>query len=555
MNEFKLPDTKCDYSEFRDAFEWDLPGQYNIATATLSHEPEMRENVALRHVDGTGTVTEFTFETLDRASDKLASALAADGISMGNRVAVCFPQSPELLVAHLAIYKLGAIAVPISVLLGTDAFEHSLTHSGARTILLDETTAATFPDPASVSVDIEFAVTVTLGRDRYDDGPLGGFNEYVGEGEPFEIAETAPDDPAIILYTSGTTGDPKGVVQTHQYLIGSLPGFRLWYHLFEEADCRAQRVWTPAEWAWAGALFSVVFPALAVGATVVSKVRRSEFDPAAATMFINEHSVTRMFMPPTAFNRIRDEVDISGQSFSTLEVVQCGGERTPATLKRWIESTFDVVVNEAYGQTEANALAGHCRALFDAPDESMGRPYPGHDIILLNEDGGPVDNGEIGEICLQLPDPVVFLEYWRDEAATKSVFTDDGALRTGDTACRDADGTLRFRGRSDNLILSSGYRVSPVEVEEAIEHHDAVIETAVGGVPDDIRGQRIKAYVAVSEGVEWGPDLQSALSSLVRERVGAHKTPDEFEPLTDPPETRSGKIDRSALFPNHDDDR
>lgn len=539
------------YESFRRAFEWDLPESYNIATACLTSEASTHEATALYHVDESGGHHEFSYEALDEASDALAAELHGWGVSRGSHVALCFPQSPELLVAHLATYKLGAVSVPLSVLLGRAALAHSLSHSGTEVLLVDAAVRDGLDAAADAFDAVDRVVDVSLDPAGY--GPaarhLGGLAAVADpEGRPPHVAETGPDTPALLLYTSGTTGRPKGVLQGHRYLIGSLPGNQLWYHLFDPATGSDQRVWTPSEWAWAGALFNVVFPTLALGGTVVSSVRRSGFDPEAALAFVDETGVTRAFLPPTALSRIREAVPEPATRLPTLEVVQSGGEALNPAVQAWVERELDLIVNEAYGQTEANALVGNCRALFELRPGSMGRPYPGHDVLVLDEGGEPLGPGELGELAIEGPDPTFLLEYWDDPAATDATFTDDGALKTGDMVELDEDGYVWFRGRKDDLIVSSGYRVSPIEVEATLETHPLVSEAVVGGVPGPDGTTRIKAYLRGD--ADGGPSETTfeELRQLVRTELGAHKTPDAIEVLAAPPLTRTGKMDRAALF-------
>ena len=523
-------------------FEWTLGEEYNVAAAALETAQRDPERPALRHTPLDGGPTTVTYDELDRATEAFGARLADRGVKPGDRVGVCLPQCPELIVAHLATFAVGAVVVPLSMLLGADSFAYSLDHGGVSLLVADVTRAAELGDVT------ESVLTLRVDPGGYDESPLGGLRAHGGDGAAsFDRARTAPDDPALILYTSGTTGKPKGVVGGHRYLAGSLPGYQAWFELFDESEAAAARVWTPAEWAWAGALFDVVFPTLALGGTVVSNERRSGFDPEAALELVVREGVTHAFMPATALGRIRNEATPPGADESPLEVVMSGGERLPTSLRVWTEDELAPTVNEAYGQTEANALVGNCTAAYPARAGSMGRAYPGHDVRIVDGDGETVPPGEVGEIALVLPDPAVFLGYWDDERATDEKFRGDLFL-TGDVGVCDADGYLRHRGRADDLILTAGYRVSPLEVEASLEDRPDVAEAVVGGVPDDRRGSRVKAFVVPAEGVDPGDELADRLREAVRADLGAHKVPREFTFLDAMPETRSGKADRSALF-------
>ncbi|MCU4743997.1 AMP-binding protein [Natronoglomus mannanivorans] len=558
-----IPDGTTTYEEVLDGFEWDVPETFNLGTVVETNDDTPPETTALVHVDDAGGTHRFTYGELEAAASALAAHLSDAGLESGDRIALCFPQSPELLVAHLATYRIGCLAVPLSVILGEESLSYTLEHSDATALLADARVFDGF-ESTLTEYDFGYELAVELGgvdaetdegaRYTGSDRHLGGYAGYVPADGDHEVVPTAPADPAIIVYTSGTSGKPKGVVQTHQYVIGALPSYQCWFHCFESTH--RERVWTPAEWSWAGALFDVVFPTLALGGTVVSRVRRSGFDPERALELIERQRVSRAFMPPTALWQIRQHAAPAAHELDALEVLMCGGEKLSAPLSRWAERELEVVVNESYGQTEANALIGNCRVLFEPREDSMGKPYPGHECRIVDEEYRPVEPGEVGQIALELPDPVLFDGYWNDEAATEECFA-DGLYLTGDLATRDEDGYVHFAGRADDLIITAGYRVSPAEVESALCTAPGVTEAAVGGVPDEERGQRIKAYVLLESGEradgvdEDGNTDESTADALrqhVREQLGAHKAPREVVVLEEPPQTRTGKLDRSALF-------
>lgn len=544
-----IPSPDVTYDDVLDEFEWRIPDTYNIGSVALDPPSEEHDRPALLHTDDRGTTHEFTYRELRTATAALQTELRDLGVERGDRVGLCFPQSPELLVAHLATYRLGAVTVPLSMILGGESLSYSLSHADVTGLLVDAEAAERLGD-AIENAELEFVLDTELGVEYPDSErhrALGGLRSHVSGDESARTVDTAPDDPATVVYTSGTSGKPKGVVQNHQYLLGTLPGYQLWFELF--GDGHGERVWTPAEWAWAGSLFDAVFPTLAMGGVVSSRVRRRGFDPSVALAHIEEHGVSRLFAPATALWQFRERADADRYDLSSLSVVMAGGEKLPAPLLRWTAENLDVRVNEVYGQTEANALVGNSGALFEIKPDSMGRGYPGHDCRIVDEDGEELSPGETGEIALRPPDPVVFAEYLNDPDATAAAFDDDGWYRTGDLATVDEDGYFHFRGRKDDLIITAGYRVSPTEVEIAIREVPWVTQVAVGGAPDPERGQRVKAYVVASDDA---PADTSAATEQLRERVrdalGAHKVPREIAFLTDPPETRTGKLDRSKLF-------
>lgn len=544
MHGYTLPDPSDDPDSWDD-FEWSIPETYNIASVALDHDPH---RTALRHVDLDGDRHEFTYDELDRAADVLVAHLHAEGVEAGDRVAVCLPQCPEQLVVHLASYRVGALVVPLSMLLGQDAFQYQIAHADVDVLFLDSTRLDELADEVTGPADT--VVTVDLETTGYS-GPrraLGGLSAVTDSSARPPATSTSHDDPAVILYTSGTSGHPKGVLQSHGYLLGSLPGYHCAYQLFTEEDCSEALLWTPSEWAWAGALFDVVFPTLAVGGTVLSTERRSGFDPSGALGHIERESVSHVFLPPTALARMRAESSPTEYDVSSLQVVMSGGEKLLPAIFEWGERVLDVAVNESYGQTEANMLVGNCRRMFDAKPGSMGKSYPGHEVVIVDENGDRQPPGELGEIVVETPDPVTLLEYWDDPEATSEKFLDDGRMRTGDLGWRDEDGFLWHAGRSDDLIITSGYRVSPLEVESVLMADHRVDAAVVGGVSDTERGERVKACLQLANGHEPSEKLAEEFRSHVRERLGAHKSPHDIEFIESIPETHSGKTDRAALF-------
>ncbi|MCU4975451.1 AMP-binding protein [Halobacteria archaeon AArc-m2/3/4] len=521
------------------SFSWDLPDRFNVADACLDSPSD---DPALRYVSEDGEATALTYGEIESAVESTANALAEGGIGRGDVVGVLLPQCPELLVSHLATLTLGGTVAPLSMLLGEDHLSYVLEDCGAAALIVDETRASELsirtPERTFV-VDPDSAP----GHDG-----LGGLDDHAGsEREGGSSITMTPDDPAFLLYTSGTTGAPKGVVQGHRYLIGSLPGYQCWFHLFDEQEFASTRVWTPAEWAWAGALFNVVYPTLALGGTVVAQARRSGFEPARAIRVADRTGVTHAFMPPTALAKVRRTGGHETADLDALSVLTCGGEPLPTDLLDWAESALDVVINEAYGQTEANALVGNCQAAYPVESGSMGKPYPGHEVLVVNEDGEPVPDGEIGTIALDPSDPALFLGYHDDPTETDRAFFENGLFDTGDLAVRDEDGYFHHRGRSDELIITSGYRVSPVEVENALVAHPDVSAAVVTGVPDEQRGERVAAAIVPIDRAD-GDTLHAELVSFVKDRLGAYKAPRKIRFVDSLPETRTGKADRCALF-------
>jgi acetyl-CoA synthetase len=344
------------------------------------------------------------------------------------------------------------------------------------------------------------------------------------------------------MYTSGSTGHPKGMLHAHRILDAYLPTVRLFYDL--SMDATDALFWSPADWAWVGGLLDLVLPAWAHGQTVLSWNGR--FESARCFELMARHGVTHSFMTPTALKRLA-EVDAPRSSWSLrLRYLCSGGESLPGEVVRWCEQQLGAVCNEFYGLTEFNHLVGNCRSLYPIRPGSMGRAYPGHDVRLVDEQGEPVAPGEVGEIVASRADPTLFLGYWGNLGVPESLAL--GAfIRTRDLARMDADGYIWYQGRNDDLIKSAGYRIGPAEVEDTLLRHPAVAEAAVVASPDKERGAIVKAFIRLRDGFQPSDDLVLALQQLVKHELAAYKYPRAIEFVDAFPLTSSGKIRRGEL--------
>ncbi len=499
------------YDDLRSSFRWTVPERVNVGVEVADRQPA--GDPAILVTDGREITRTVSFGELSEASNRLANALVAKGVAPGDRVALILSQRPETVIAHVAIYKLGAIAVPLSAAFGSDALEVRLRGSGPQAVLGErdslERVAALGFDGVLIDVDLD------LGR------------LLAGASPHFTAASTTPGTPALLVYTSGTTGPPKGALHGHRVLAGHLPGFELSHDFFPHDG---DRIWTPADWAWIGGLYDVVMPALAHGTPVVA-FRTQRFDPEQAFDVIARAGIRNVFMPATALRMMRrsDGVPVS------LRTIASGGETVGEETAAWCRERFGVRLNEFYGQTEANLLIGNCAAWPERPGW-MGRAYPGHELRLVD-----------GEIAVRTEgDPVVFLGYWQDEEATAAKVR-DGWLHTGDLAEADDEGNYRSIGRVDDLISSGGHRIGPGEIEECLIRHPAVSIAAVIGAPDAIRGEVVKAFVVTAPGSGGSPELVAELQELVRRRLAAYDVPRAIEFVDELPLTVTGKIRRAEL--------
>jgi len=325
-------------------------------------------------------------------------------------------------------------------------------------------------------------------------------------------------------------------------LLGHLPGVEMSHDLFPQDG---DRIWTPADWAWIGGLLDVLMPALHHGVPVVAR-RFEKFSGEEAFRLIRDHGVRNAFIPPTALKMMRSVPDAHERWKIGMRTVASGGETLGAGLLDWGRKTFGVTINEFYGQTECNMVVSSCASIMPARPGVMGRPVPGHEVAVVDDDGMPVADGVLGNIAVHRPDPVMFLEYWNNPEATRNKFAGDWLL-TGDKGIADAEGWIRFVGRDDDIITSSGYRIGPGEIEDCLIGHPAVRMAGVVGKPDAARTEIVKAYVLLEDEVEPGDDLRAEIQDWVKTRLAAHEYPREVEFVDALPMTTTGKIIRKEL--------
>ncbi len=533
-----LPDAKT-YDELVARFSWDIPEFYNIGQDVCDRWAEKKpDHLALTFVDEDGLTSDFTFGALRAQSNRLANLLAASGLACGDRVGLLLPQRPETAVAHIAVYKTGAIAVPLFTLFGPEALEYRLANSGARMVITDTEGARKLRTIRSRLPDLETVFTV----DGQSDGTHDLHAGTHGQADAFTPVETRADDPALLIYTSGTTGPPKGALHAHRVLLGHLPGVEMSHDLFPQPG---DKIWTPADWAWIGGLLDVLLPALHHGVPVVAR-RFEKFTGKAAFQLIQDHGVRNAFLPPTALKMMRSVPDAAERWSLDMRTVASGGETLGSELLKWGRDVLGVTINEFYGQTECNMIVSSCAALMPPRPGIMGRAVPGHDVAIVSDDGRRLGDGEHGHVAVKRPDPVMFLEYWDNPDATRDKFAGDWLL-TGDTGMRDADGWIRFVGRDDDVITSSGYRIGPGEIEDCLIGHAAVRMAGVVGKPDADRTEIVKAFILLEDGVNPSPDLEREIQKWVRDRLAAHEYPREIEFVDELPLTATGKLIRNEL--------
>ncbi len=489
-----------------------------------------------------GKLETVTFAQLKQASNRLANVLCAHGLARGDRVAILLPQCPETAIAHIAAYKAGMIAIPLSCLFRSDALSHRLHNAGARALITDTAGLTALSEIRDGLPALETIFSIDGGGDR-----AASYHEAVARAsDTFAPLDTAAEDPAFISFTSGTTGPPKGALQPHRTLLGHLPGIEFPHEFFpRDGDL----FWTPADWAWMGGLMDVLMPSLYHGVPVLA-YRAAKFDPAEAFDLIARYRVRNAFIPPTALKMMRQVPDPHRHWDTAMRTIGSGGEALGSELLDWGRDTFDLTINEFYGQTECNLVIGNCAAVMPVVPGSMGRAIPGHDVAIVQDDGAPVPDGDIGHIAVRRGDPVAFLGYWNDPAATGAKFAGDWFL-TGDIGVRDDEGYFHYTGRDDDVITSAGYRIGPGEIEDCLMKHPAVALAAVVGVPDPMRTESIKACIVLRDGMHETDTLQQEIRDFVRGRLAAHEYPRLIEFHDSLPLTTTGKIMRRKLRDAH----
>ncbi|MEM8849827.1 MAG: AMP-binding protein, partial [Pseudomonadota bacterium] len=478
------------WDDMRAAFRWDVPGDFDIAQVCCDDWAEVEpDRVAI--VDLSDGRQVWTYGELKAESDRLAGVLARAGVGRGDRVAILLPQRAEVMVAHLAAMKRGAVSLPLFTLFGPEALEYRLRDSGAVAVVGDAGGLAKLD-----GLDLPDL------RLRVDVAALAG--------EPVTPVRNGAEDPAMMIYTSGTTGSPKGVLHAHRFLVGHLPCVETALEGFPKPGDVG---WTPADWAWIGGLMDLAMPCLYFGVPLVAK-RFAKFEAGAAWDLMVSEGVTAAFLPPTALKMLRRTAVPEGLR---LRAVMSGGEALGAGLLNWGREALGVPINEIYGQTECNLVMAACAGTQEVRPGTLGRAVPGVEVEVQDKAGRAVAEGAVGEICAR-GSPAAFQRYWNKPEATAEKWR-DGWLRTGDLGRALARGVVEYVSRDDDVINSAGYRIGPTEIETCLTAHPKVVMCAVVGLPDAVRGEAVTAFVVAEDGAEG---LEADLIDWVRARLSPH---------------------------------
>lgn len=526
-----------DYDTLYRRFRWQLPATYNIGVDVCDRWAEIDPGrPAILHVTPAGEIEGVSYGALRDSSNRLANALRTYDVRRGDCVAILLPQMPEVAAIHIAIYKIGAIALPLAVLFGVDALAYRLQNSGAKVLITNAQGLEKLAAIHSLVPDL----TLVLSLDGAGEGAFGFSETLARAASNFAPEPTRPDDPALMIYTSGTTGPPKGALHAHRVLLGHLPGIEMPHEFFPQPG---DRMWTPADWAWAGGLLDVLLPSLYYGVPVVAR-RFDKFDPDEAFALMAKASVRNAFIPPTALRMLRSAA--TPRHEVRLRTVGSGGETLGTETYEWGKSVLGLVINEFYGQTECNLVVSACAAIGVSKPGVIGKPVPGHVVGIIGADGTLCRPGEIGQIAVKRPDPVMFLEYWGRPDATRDRFIGDW-MTTGDQGVVDDDGYIAFVGRDDDIITSAGYRIGPGEIEDCLIRHPAVALAAAIGKPDPVRTEIVKAFIVLKSGVAASESLANEIQAFVKTRLSAHEYPREVAFIEEMPMTTTGKIIRRLL--------
>jgi acetyl-CoA synthetase len=536
------------YRDICAGFRWRVPGKFNIGWDCCGRWAQERSRFALYYEDDQGVTAAWTYWDLQQQANRLSNALAALGVQRGDRIAIILPQRPETAIAHIACYQMGAVAMPLSVLFGPEALQYRLDNSE---------TAVAIVDPAGLAnlwpIRRELAsLRHVIGVDGARETGVHDWDNLLGQASSrHTCVETQADDPALLIYTSGTTGPPKGAFKPHRVVLGNVPGFEYSHDLFPQTG---DLFWSPADWAWTGGLMDALLPTMHFGLPILGY--RGRFDPEKAFHLLQKYGVRNTFLFPTALKMMMKAVPRPRATYDLqLRSMMSAGEAVGETVFAWSREALGVTINEMFGQTEINYVVGNSHNLWPAKPGSMGRPYPGHRVAVIDDDGNELPHGEVGDVAVNRNwvagddsqrDPVFFLGYWKNAAATQAKYSGDWC-RTGDLATTDDEGYLWYQGRADDVFKSAGYRIGPSEIENCLVKHPAVANAAVVGSPDDTRGTIVKAFIVLTPGHTASAELTGELQEHVRGKLAPYEYPKEIEFIDALPMTTTGKVQRRVL--------
>ncbi len=532
-----------DYERLYREFTWEVPELYNFGFDVVDRWADDRTKLALVSIDPSGDNAEYhTFYELSQLSNRFANVLMSLGIKKGDRVLIMLESIPEWYVAMIGMIKLGVITMPGTVLLTAKDIAYRIQEAEACMVITDVNHIGRVERASDECPTLRHRMVV--------DGEVLEWLSYrrlMAEASPHldrsAFEPTRSSDPMLIYFTSGTTGHPKMVLHGQSYALGHEVTAR-----FAQTLTERDLHWTISETGWAKAAWGKLFGQMIVGSAIIQWETPGRFDPLGLLKALERFGVTTFCAPPTVY-RMLIQQDLRRYRMSLRHCMSAGEPLNPEIMRVWKEA-FGLDIYDFYGQTETVCVLSNFPFLPIKPG-SMGKPTPGHDVRIVDDEGNELGPYEEGNIALYLGHgrpPGLFLEYWKDPEGMALAFRGDYYF-TGDRAYKDEDGYFWFVGRHDDVIKSSGYRIGPFEVESALIEHPAVVECAVVGVPDPqgIRGTLVKAYVVLAAGFEPSEELTHELQEHVKRQTAPYKYPRIIEYVTDLPKTISGKIMRKAL--------
>lgn len=526
------------YEAVYDNFKWDIPKKYNIAHDVCDRWARDKERIALVYEDDAKNQKIFYFNDVQKYANQLANFFINSGLKKGDVVTLLLAQDPECAIAHVACWKAGIISSPCSVLFAADAIKYRLNDCQTKILITDETNYQKVADLKVDCPSLQQIILTNVARKE-----CNNFWDLIDDESPFFTnVETDAEDAAWISYTSGTTGMPKGSVQPHRMMLGHMPSLEFIYDFFPRDK---DTLWSPADWAWMAGLMDILMPGWFHGCRVIATSMKG-FNAEEAYRILTEHEVTLALLTPTMLKLMKQVDDPLVRYSLKLRAVLSGGEAVGASLLEWAQNELKLMVHEGFGQTECNVILGNNGNLFPIKPGSLGKPTPGSIVKIINDKGVELPPGKEGHIACLKPDPVMLLKYLNKPEATKEKFIGDWLI-TGDLGHMDEDGYFWFHGRADDVITSSGYRIGPSEIEDALIKHDAVQIAAAIGVPDPVRTEIIKVFIILREGCTGNQQLEEELKDFVRLKLAKHEVPRQIEFVTSLPMTTTGKIMRKEL--------
>jgi len=526
---------KAQYQREVDEFRWEIPTEYNIVIVVEGHAEREPDRVAILWEDAAGNERRVTYREVAEGTRRFGSALIGLGLRKRDPVIHILPRLPEAHMAQLGTFVAGGVAVPSSEMLKPKEIVYRSQVSGAKVIVADVSTAETVE---AARGDCPLETFILIGTDEPRDGWLL-FSDLVADADATvaKVPLTA-DDPMTINFTSGTTGSPKPVVHKHRWMYcHHRITARYWYGA--TAD---DVIWATTAPGWAKWYWSPIGVSLTSGATQL--MYNGRFDGAKYLELLAKYKVTKLCCTPTEFRLFAQIPNLSGEGIVLQDALSAGEPLNVEPIEAF-KRTFGVTIRDGYGQTESVCLVCNLPGMPVKPG-AMGLPTPGPGVVLIDEEGNPVPRGEVGEIALKPDSPAIFDGYWNAPELDAEAFS-GGWYRTKDLVRMDEDGYLFFEGRADDVILTSGYRIGPFEVEDALVSHPAVVEAAAVAAPHRERGEIVKAFVILAEGHEPSDELTKQLQDHVKAVTAPYKYPRAIDYVDELPKTTSGKIKRAEL--------